>query len=60
MFTALLASVGVLVGLLTNYAPPQGNDSRQYIQDVVLTAITGAMGAFLSMLTLIACPREPN
>ena len=53
MFGVLLASVGVLVGFLVNYAPPQGSDSNQYIQGVVLTAITGAIGAFLSMLTLI-------
>lgn len=54
MFIILVLGVGALVGGLIYAAghPPTGNNS-QFIQGIILTAIAGAISAFLSFIGLI-------
>ena len=54
MFVGLMGGVAILVGALIFAAlnAPSGENS-QFIQGIVLTAIAGAISAFLSFIGLI-------
>ena len=54
MFGALVAGVVALViGLIFAAHNAPGGENSQFIQGIVLTAIAGAMSAFLSFIGLI-------